>query len=99
MRGDNAAALVAHLRGKARRYRELALSSREAPSRRGGRGWQVVLYERLPSGKPGRHTFDILSFHTKKEALAAARNHQGDRRFVPVVERETERAGTSGLYE
>jgi hypothetical protein len=60
-------------------------------------GWQTVLYERLPNGKPGRYTFDILGpFRTKAEANTAKRNASREEqrqppRFVPVVERERKR--------
>lgn len=64
--------------------------ARSAPAAR--KGWQTALYERLPDGRAGRHTFDILGpFSTKKDAIIAKKNSRGDRRFVPVVERERSR--------
>lgn len=56
--------------------------------RRWWNGWRVALYERLDTGKPGKHTFDVLYFWTREEARIAQRNHRGDRRFVPVIERD-----------
>ena len=85
------------LRGSAKRAAEKALAQCErAPAALSGAskpGWQVALYEHLPSGKAGRHTFDILGPFTRKiDATTEKRNRRGDRRYVPVVERERSRA-------
>lgn len=51
-------------------------------------GWKVALYDRLPSGKRSKYTFDVLFFHTRREARYERRKLKNDRRFIPVVERE-----------